>query len=216
MNIEIWFDFTCPFSYVGKKRFDQALAQFSEKNDINVFYHSFCIAPYINHTLNIDAHKCLSTHKDITYEEAKRIHDYLTKKHKKEGILFNFEKVMPTTSKKAHQILRLIDDKEAKGVFIDYVFKAFFEEGKDISNLNVLTEIGLNVGLKKEDIKAVYETDMYAVEIKRDYQEAEDLGLSGVPAFVVDRSYYLLGGQPQSAFIEMLNSLYQKAKEKKN
>lgn len=212
MKIDIWFDFICPFSYLGKKRFDKALKQFKHNKEVVVQYHNYCIAPYIHNCLDMNAHEYLAYHKDISYEEAKKIHEKLTYIFKEEGIKADFEKLIPTTSKKAHQMLKLITDVDAINAFIDHVFKAHFEDGKDIGSLPVLIEIGQKVGLKKVDIEAVYNTDMYEQEIKRDYETSKELGLTGVPAFVVNRKYYLLGGQPYSAFVELLDDMYDKEK----
>ncbi len=214
MNIDIWFDFICPFSYLGKIRFEKALKKFKHNKDIVVNYHNYCIAPYIDRCLDMNAHEYLAYHKDIPYEKAKAINDNLTRVFKAEGINVNFEKLVPTSSKRAHQILKLISDPDAVSAYIDHIFKAHFEDGKDIDNIEVLMKIGKNVGLEESDIMAVYQTDMYLHAIQTDYEDSKALGLSGVPAFVVNRSYYLLGGQPLDAFEEMLEDLYKKEKVK--
>ena len=212
MRIDIWFDFTCPFSYIGKRRFEKAVNNYINKKDVNIYFHSFCIAPYIEGTLCIDAHQYLSEHKDIPYKKAQEVHHRLTVMAQHENIKLDFDNLIPTTSKKAHQVLKLFTDSVALSVFIDIVFKAHFEEGKDISDPKVLAKIGALVGLVENDVIAVCETDMYTHEIRLDYQRAENLNLTGVPAFVVDNSYYLLGAQPKEAFSEMLNSFYRKQK----
>lgn len=214
MNVDIWFDFICPFSYLGKKRFERALNEFKHKKDVKVVYHNFCIAPYINESLKMNAHQYLSFHKDISYDEAEEFHNHLTNVFKNENIDVDFEKLIPTTSIKAHQILKLITDKDQVNAYIDYVFKAHFEEGKDISSLEVLVEIGNNIGLNEDDVRAVYNTDMYYELVKNDYEITKDLGLNGVPAFVINSKYFLLGGQPLNAFKEMLSNLYEKEKNK--
>lgn len=209
MNIDIWFDFICPFSYLGKLRFDKALSEFEHKNNVKVTYHNYCIAPYIEKCLDMNAHEYLAYHKDISYDKAVEIHEKLTKLFAAEGVIADFSKLIPTTSKKAHQILKLISDIDQVNAYIDYVFKAHFEEGKDIGGLDILIDIGSKVGINALDIEAVFNTDMYEQQIKIDYEYSKELGLSGVPAFVVNKKYYLLGGQPYDAFVEMLEDLYE-------
>lgn len=211
MKVEIWFDFICPFSYRGFRNFNKALELFSNNKDVKVVFHSYNITPNINKKVDVDVYEHLAKHKDISYEEARDICRRLTDLAKKEGVTADFENLIPTTGCKAHNILKMIDDECAKKTFINYVFVAHFEEGKDISDLNVLTEIGKNVSLNKEDIKAVFDTEMYEHEIHDDYLKAEKYGLTGVPAFVIDESYYLMGGHSIETYLEMLDTFYRKA-----
>lgn len=213
MKVEIWFDFICPFSYRGFRNFNKALDLFVNKKDVEVFFHSYNITPNINKKLDIDVYEHLAQHKDISYGEAKDIYKRLSVLAKKEGVIADFENLIPTTSVKAHNILKMIDDDCAKKTFINYVFSAHFVEGKDISALDVLTEIGQNVSLNKEDIKVVFDTEMYEHDIHNDYLKAENYGLTGVPAFVIDESYYLMGGHSIEAYLEMLDTFYQKSKK---
>lgn len=215
MKVEIWFDFTCPFSYIAIKSFTKALEKFTNNKDVILHLRSYNIAPYVDKTLNIDAYQYLANHKDIPYEDAKAFLNELKERFYSEGFNFNFDILIPTSSEKAHNIFKMLDDKCAKLAFINYIFKAHFEEGKDISDLEVLIEIGKNVYLKEEDIKAVFETKMYSPAVNLDYKKAESFGLTGVPAFVIDESYYLMGSHPQEAYLEMLDDFYRKAKERK-
>lgn len=213
MKLQIWFDFTCPFSYIGITKFIDALDSFSHKKDVRISFKSYSIAPYINETLNVDAHQYLATHKDISYERAKQFNEHIVNKFKSEGFNFEFDKLIPTTSRKAHNIFKMIDDECAQRIYIKYVFKAHFEEGKDISSKDVLVEIGKNVGLNEEDIIAVYDTEMYSGEVNNDYQKAEMYNLHAVPVFVIDEKYFLMGSHPAPAYLEMLDDFYRKSLE---
>ena len=214
LKIEIWFDFTCPFSYVGLKRFSEALENFKNKKDVRLFFRSYNLNPHITKTLNINAYEYLAQHKDITTFDAKKIYEGLTKKYAEEEIFFDFDNLIPSTSIKAHNLLKFIEDDCAKIAFINHVFVSHFEKGKDISDLNVLLDIAKNVALKEDDVKAVYQTDMYEGAINNDFIKAESFGLNGVPAFVVDESYYLMGSHSKEAYLEMLDTFYRKAVNK--
>ncbi len=214
MEVEIWFDFVCPFSYVGKKHFEEALANFKEKEKVKVVFKSFCVTPYIKETLIEDVHMMLAKHKEISYHEAKALHKMLTEKYYQFD--FNFDNVVVTSSRKAHQIMHMITDEELKSIFIDHVFKAYFVDNLDISSLEVLKELGSYVELKKEDVEAVYNTEMFLGEIFDNTDELEELNLKGIPAFVIDKRFYLPGAHPVSAYSEMLASFYQKAQKKTN
>lgn len=214
MQVEIWFDFICPFSYIGKKHFEEALKNFKNKNDVKIQFKSFCVTPYIKETLIEDVHTALAKHRDISYDEAKKMHNIL--KEKFSHIKMDFDNVVVTSSKKAHQILHMITDSELQSIFIDHVFKAYFEDGLDISNIKVLQKIGSFVGLKEEDVKAVYDTEMFLEQIYENTEELEELKLKGIPAFLIDRRFYLPGAHPVGAFSEMLINLYEDSKRQVN
>ncbi len=211
MQIEIWFDFVCPFSYVGKKHFEEALNSFKNKEEVVLKFKSFCVTPYIKETLVEDVHYTLAKHRDISYEDAKKMHYLL--KEKFANFNLDFDNIVVTSSQKAHQVMHMITDFDLQSIFIDHVFKAYFEDGLDISNLEVLAEIGSFVGLNKEDVRAVYQTDMFLEEIYDNTEELEALKLKGVPAFVVDKKFYLPGAHPVGAFSEMLASFYEESKK---
>ncbi len=211
MQVDIWFDFVCPFSYVGKKHFEEALKNFKNKEDVKIKFKSFCVTPYIKETLVENVHSALAKHRDIKYDEAKKMHDSL--KEKFNNFKLDFDNIVVTSSQKAHQVMHMITDFELQSIFIDHVFKAYFEDGLDISSLAVLQKIGSYVGLLKEDVKAVYQTDMFLEEIYDNTEELEELKLKGVPAFVVDKRFYLPGAHPIEAFSEMLASLYDDSKK---
>lgn len=210
MKVELWFDFLCPFSYVTKTYLDKAINAFDKKDDIKVSYHSFCVAPYIKETLGVDSHDFLSFHKDITYEQAKELHTHLEEKFP--DITFNFDDIKITSSNKAHQILHMIED-DVRSDYIDLVFEALYVDLKDISKLETLIEIGEKLGINANDIKAVYETDMYNQGIEDDYDLLVDLDLKGVPTIVIDRMYFLSGAQRIEAYHEMLDKLYDPKKQ---
>lgn len=211
MQIEVWFDFICPYSYVGKKHFDEALENFKYKNKVEVVYKSFCVTPYIKETLVENVHSALARHKEISYEDAKKINETL--KNKFPEFNFNFDNVVVTSSRKAHQIMHMITSSELQSIFIDHVFKAHFVDGLDISSLEVLQKIASYIGLDKEDVKAVYLTEMFLEEIHDNAFEMEEFNLKGIPAFLVDRKFYLPGAHPVSAFSEMLTSFYNESKK---
>lgn len=210
MKVELWFDFLCPFSYVAKTYLDKAIHAFDNKEAIDVSYHSFCVAPYVKETLDVDSHEFLSFHKDITYAQAKELHEHLEAKFS--DVVFNFDTIKITSSNKAHQILHMIDA-SLRSDFIDLVFEALYVDLKDISKEETLIEIGAKLGIKEEDIKAVFLTDMYNQGIEDDYDLLVDLDLKGVPTIVIDRMYFLSGAQSIDAYQEMLKTLYDPKKQ---
>ena len=88
--------------------------------------------------------------------------------------------------------------------------KAYFEEAKDYSDLEILTEIGTTAGLEKKEVEKLLSNDDYAYEVKQDIQEANNLGFDTVPTFLFNKKHALVGSQPVGAFIKTLQKSFLK------
>jgi protein disulfide-isomerase len=94
----------------------------------------------------------------------------------------------------------------------ELLFKAYLTEGKDINDLDTLSKLGIEVGLDAEAIAQVLNSDTYGTEVQKDQEEANAIGVQGVPFFVLDNKYAISGAQPASAFLETLEKVWQEGK----
>jgi predicted DsbA family dithiol-disulfide isomerase len=208
MKIEVWSDVVCPFCYIGKTHFDEALAQFAEKKNIEFVWKSFQLNPNLKTNLDKTLYEHLSESKGIPIEQAKGMGSHAAQMGKASGLDLDFDKSVVANSFNSH---RLIHHAKAKGLqqeMKERLFLAYFSEGKNIDDLETLIALAKEVGLDSEEAKAVLESDKYAEAVKADVQESQQLGVSGVPFFVFDRKYAISGAQPSSAFLETLEKSF--------
>jgi predicted DsbA family dithiol-disulfide isomerase len=216
MKVEIWSDVMCPFCYIGKRRFENALQQLSFKDEIEVEWKSFQLDPTIQYQPGKNINQFLAEHKGISVQRAKEMNDYVTNMAAAEGLQYNFDKAVVANSFDAHRFSHLAS-KHGKGdAAEEALFKAYFTEGKNISDHETLVQLGTDIGLDSAEVKEALDNKAYANEVRNDIAEAETLGVRGVPFFVLDRKYAVSGAQSAEAFHQALEQAYNEWKKENN
>ena len=204
MKIEIWSDVMCPFCYIGKHRFETAMAVFPNKNNIELVWKSFQLAPDMQATPGKNIHQYLSEHKGVSLDEAKRMNDYVTQMAAKAGLVYNFDKAVVANSFNAHRFVHFAKHNGKQNVAEEKLFQAYFTDGKNIDDTNTLFELGKEIGLDAKALTETLNSDKYAEEVGADIEEAGQLGINGVPFFVFNRKYAISGAQESQVFLQAL------------
>jgi predicted DsbA family dithiol-disulfide isomerase len=208
MKIEVWSDIACPFCYIGKKNFELALDQFPHKDEIDIEYKSFELDPYAPKEQNQNVHEMLASKYGVTMERAKEMNQSVVDRGAETGIKFNMDKVIPTNTFDANRLLHLAKEFGKQPQMADRLFEAYFVEGKNISDMPTLRKLAQDVGIESPDFDLMLSSDKYTLGVRKDEQAAEELGLSGVPAFVVADKYLISGAQSPKAFLEALKEAW--------
>lgn len=209
MKVEIWSDIMCPFCYIGKRHFESAMSQFTDAQNIELEWHSFQLDPDIpKKAPKTNAYQFLAERKRISLEQSKAMHENVVNMAKAAGLTYNFDKAVVANSFDAHRVIQLAKTKGLGDEIEERLFKAYFTEGQNFSDAEVLTRLGHEIGLKEADIEEVLKSDRYGNEVKKDIEEAQKIGVQGVPFFVFDRKFAVSGAQPPLAFLETLNKSF--------
>ena len=206
MKVDIWSDIRCPFCYVGKKNFEKALDQFPHKDKVEVTWHSFQLDPDLKTQPEKNSLEYFAEAKRVSPEQAKEMHDHVSKAGKDAGINFNFEHQKIANSYRAHLLLQLAATKNLANEAEEALFKAQLVDGKNIDDEATLIEIGKSISLTETDIKQALQSDDFGMEVTRDMMLARQMGISGVPFFVINDKYGVSGAQPTTAFSEVLEN----------
>lgn len=213
MKVEIWSDIMCPFCYIGKRHFEEAIAQFEQTNSIEIEWKSFQLDPTIPKSVEkVSVYQYLADAKGISFEESKKMHDNVVQSAKNVGLTYNYDNAIIANSFNAHRMIQFAKSVELGDQVEEALFKAYFTDGKNIGDFNDLIDIGESIGLNKLDLKAVLESEQFANEVKNDISEAQKIGVRGVPFFVFDRKYAVSGAQPISVFIETIEKVLSESK----
>jgi predicted DsbA family dithiol-disulfide isomerase len=213
MKVEIWSDVMCPFCYIGKRRFENALKQLSFKDEIEIEWKAFQLDPSIKNEPGKNIHQYLAERKGFSVQKAKELNDQVTGMAAAEGLQYNFDKAVVANSFNAHRFAHLAKAQGNGEAAEESLFRAYFTEGKDISDSDTLVQLGMDIGLDGAAVKQVLESDAYTKEVQKDIAEAEALAIRGVPFFVIDRKYAVSGAQATETFVQALGQSYNEWKK---
>ncbi len=206
MKVEIWSDVMCPFCYIGKRRFEQALAQFEHKENVEVEWKSFQLQPDLKTDPTKNTVQHLAESKGWPLDYAKQMTNNVTAMAAEVGLQYDFDKAVVANSFDAHRLSHLAKKHGVQDALEEALFKAYFTLGQNIADHTVLTQLGVSVGLNQAEVTQLLTGNDYTGEVKRDIYEAQQVGVRGVPFFVVDGTYAVSGAQPTATFVQALNT----------
>ncbi|KFF25814.1 DsbA family oxidoreductase [Chryseobacterium vrystaatense] len=209
MKIEIWSDVMCPFCYIGKHNFEQALEKLPFKNEIEVEWKSFQLDPTLDAAKPQNTIEYFRQKKGLPADQASQMIGQVAQVGKGAGIDFNFEKALIINTFAAHKLLHLAKKYGKSDEMEDALFKAHFTEGKNVGDIEELVSLAGNSGIDKDEAREVLTTDQFDYDINQDIQEAKNNGISSVPFFVLNGKYAVSGAQPSEVFADALQQTYQ-------
>ncbi|PHQ29617.1 DsbA family oxidoreductase [Leeuwenhoekiella nanhaiensis] len=208
MKVEIWSDIMCPFCYIGKRKFDNALEQFSQRDNIEVIWKSFDLAPGLKTDTSIHSVDFLQKHKGMSEAQAKQAIARVTDFAKETGLDYDYDKIVVANTHRGHQLIHLAGQIGLQDAMKERLLKAYFIEGRNVDDVETLVDLGQEVGLEKETIESELNESQFAAHIEQDIAEARNIGVNGVPFFVFDRKYAVSGAQPEEQFLNVLQKSY--------
>ncbi|MCZ2402846.1 DsbA family oxidoreductase [Paenarthrobacter sp. Z7-10] len=209
MKVEIWSDVACPWCYIGKRRFEAALATFPHKDEVEVQWRSYQLDPSLPEHYDGTELAYLSERKGMAEDQLRGMFAHVTEQAAGVGLRYDFGKVVVANSFGAHQLLHLAAAHgQADGVK-EALLSGHFEHGEDIGSRGFLVRTGTHLGLDPEEINQALDSERYADDVRQDFEEARSLGVTGVPFFVIDRTYGISGAQPSELFTQALNEAWQ-------
>lgn len=211
LKVEIWSDIVCPFCYIGEKHYEQALAEFPFRDEVELEFKSFQLDPDFTHNPDdrYDLTKGLAEKYHKSIAEIEQMQTHIVATAKAVGLDFDFENSYRFNTQKAHQLVHKAEEKGLGKDMVDAFFSAYFEKGLNLAKPEILQKVALENGLSEEEIQLALSDESYAYQVKQDMQEAGSLGISAVPFFVFDRKYGVSGAQPKEAFLQTLEKSYQ-------
>ena len=208
MKVEIWSDIMCPFCYIGKRRFENALKDFPHRSEIEIEWKSFLLNPAIRTDPGKNINQYLSETKGWSPEQAKQANNYVTKMAKEVGLNYNFNKAVVANTFDAHRLIQLAKANNKSDETEERLFRAYFIEGKNIADHDTLISLGSEVGLSRDEIKKMLNSDEYSDNVEKDVNDAHLIGVRGVPYFVFNDQYAVSGAQRTETFLDVLNKAW--------
>jgi predicted DsbA family dithiol-disulfide isomerase len=204
VDVEIWSDIACPWCYIGKRRFEAALAQFEHRDEVRVTWRSFELDPDAPHERSGDRAERLARKYGMSVEQARAAEQQLTAVAAGEGLDFRFDIARSGSTFDAHRIVHLAGDHGLQDAIKERLLRAYFSEGELVGDHDTLVRLAVEVGLAEDEVRDTLAGERFAELVRDDEREAGQLGISAVPTFVVDRALGVSGAQPPEALLELL------------
>src|SRR3954469_7391036 len=168
MKVEIWSDFICPFCYIGKRKFENALKLFPNKDDIRIQWRSFQLDPDLKTGTNKNLYEYLAEKKGWALDYSEDIHNKMTATAREEGLEYNFDKAIPANTFNAHRLSHLAAKYNVQDAAEERLFAAYFTEGKNIDDKKALVQLGIDAGIPESEVRAMLESDLLTDEVYQD------------------------------------------------
>lgn len=211
MKIEIWSDIACPWCYVGKRRFEQALAEFPHRQDVDVIWRSFELDPSAPPRQREPQAELLARKYGVPLERAEAMNANMTAEARKEGLDFHFERVQVGNTFDAHRLIHFADTNGKRVEMVERLFHAYLTDGHALGDHEVLVGLAADVGLDAEAARSALASTAFGDAVRADEERARMFGISGVPFFAIDETYGVSGAQPAAALLEVLSQAWSDA-----
>ncbi|HEY0734825.1 MAG TPA: DsbA family oxidoreductase [Herpetosiphonaceae bacterium] len=208
MYIEIWSDVVCPWCYIGKRRFEAALAQFAHRDQVTVVWRSFELDPHAPSATSVSLNEVLSKKLGVSPERAAAMNAHVTELAAEEGLDYRLDQAKHGNTFDAHRLIHFAEKHGLQATAKERLLQAYFTEGRSISDPDALVSIGVEIGLPADEVRAMVSSDACADAVRADERRAQQLGISGVPFFVIDGTYGVSGAQPAATFLGALEQVW--------
>lgn len=210
MRVDIWSDVVCPWCYIGKRRFEAALARFPHRGEIELVWRSFELDSTAPPSAEEPGHYAehLAGKYSIPTERAQEMIERVTAVAAEEGLDFRFDIARRGNTFDAHRLLHLGLDRGVQDELKERLDHATFTEGLPVSDHQALTEVAVAIGLDEVEVKEVLTSDAYADSVRADQAQARAYGISAVPFFVIDGKYGIAGAQEPDTILAALEQAW--------
>ena len=195
MQVEIWSDIACPWCYVGKRRFEAALAGFPHSDAVTVTWRSFELDPHAPRQHDMSQPELLARKYGMSITDAQAMNARMTSAAAGEGLTFRLDDVKVGNTFDAHRVLHFAAEHGNREALGERLFAAYLGEGASLGDHATLIALATEVGLDATDVRAMLESDALAERVRDDEREAREIGVTGVPYFVLDGRYGVSGAQ---------------------
>lgn len=209
MKVEVWTDIMCPYCYIGKIHYEKALQQFEHAHEVELEWKAFQLNPELpGDGKGYPVTEYLTQRAGLSEDKMNQMFAGVKQLADDAGVGFNLPEAFAANTRDAHRLIKLAAASGADSAVLRRLSKAYFEEGKDYSDRELLVAVGVEEGLEEQSIRSMLDSDDYHYEIKQDVQEMANLGFDTVPTFLMDRRQAIIGSEPVDLFLKVLKKAH--------
>jgi predicted DsbA family dithiol-disulfide isomerase len=211
MQVEIWSDVVCPWCYLGKRRFERALAGFDHRDRVEVVHRSFELDLSAPPGVTTPTVELLVSKYRMSPVQAEQAQRQMEERAAADGLTFRMDGLRSGNTRDAHRLLQLAKDTGRQDELMERLQRAYFTDQESIFDHESLTRLATDAGLDAAEVGDVLASDRYTDHVETDEKMAEALGATGVPLFVIDRKYGISGAQPAETITAVLDQAWAEA-----
>ena len=208
MDVDIWSDIACPWCYIGKRRFERALAGWEHRDEVAMTFHAFELDPAAPPERTGNRTEGLARKYGITIEQARAAEERITAEAAGEGLAFRFDIARSGNTFDGHRLVALGAQHGLQHETKERLMAAYLCEGELIADHATLKRLAADVGLPAGEVDELLATERFADEVRTDEGTAAHIGVRGVPFFVVDRAFAVSGAHPPEVLTGMLDKAW--------
>jgi predicted DsbA family dithiol-disulfide isomerase len=206
VRVEIWSDVVCPWCYIGKGRFEKALARFDHSDEVEVVWRSFQLHPEHPKGVREPLEESLAVKIGGTVEQVRVMNDHVKTLAAAEGLYYDFESYTLVNTFDAHRLTHLAKAHGLGAELHERFLRAQLIEGEVLDDADTLVRLSAEIGVPEDDARRVLEDDDYTADVNEEIRELRALGGNGVPFFVIDRRYGISGAQSTEVILRALET----------
>lgn len=205
MIVEVWSDVVCPFCYIGKRKLAKALSLFENREHVEVVWRSYQLYPDVKTQPNKTIYEFMAEKHGITVEQIKDKYSFINDMAAEVGLKYQLDKAILVNTRNAHRLLQMAKRERKDNIAEEILFKSYFIENKNIDDIEVLEKIAEKIGFNKLRFKSELLSLQNDEGIDSDIYQSRQIGVRGVPFFLINNSISISGAQDINVFIDGLN-----------
>jgi predicted DsbA family dithiol-disulfide isomerase len=206
VRVDIWSDIVCPWCYVGKRRFESALAAFEDGAGVEILHHSFQLNPSAPRDRTSSRREMLMNKYGLTPAQMEATDARMTQVAAEEGLDYHLEDTVTGNTRDAHQLVHLAREHGRQDEMVERLYRAYFTERRSVFEPDSLVELARDVGMDADLARGALREGRYEAAVEEDIDIARRIGVTGVPFFVINGKYGISGAQPPAVFLEALSN----------
>jgi len=213
MEIQIWSDFACPWCALGFARLDVALSRFEHRDTVRTVHRSFELDRSAPASTELTMDEVLRRKYGMGPEQIAAGHARLSEMGAEVGFEFHFERVQLGNTFDAHRLAQAARGTEHEHALVAALFRAYFTEGRLLSDHDVLRDIAATAGLESHIADKVLGGDLFAQEVRLDEATAQEREVTGVPYFLINDGWAIPGAQDVETLVTVLDRAWARSAE---
>ena len=209
VEVEIWSDVVCPWCYIGKRRFEAAVAELADEIDVHVVFKPYQLDPAASPGMTgpvLDAY----AKKFGGPARAQEIIDHVTAVAAESGVEFRMDRALRANTLLAHRLLWLAQATDNQVALKERLLQAYFIDGLDIGDPETLATCAADVGLDHDRVLEFLNSDDGVAEVRDELRSAAEMEITAVPTFVFDGKWMVPGAQEPDTFAQVLRRVVAK------